>query len=158
MPVSRWWVIPSELPSSPTRSHRSSSQPAVADERRARMSSSIVCLPDRSYAVPVSVRKDLSVPPHFPGSPAQKLDVLEEAGGAGWVSYDCGGLTRNVAALVMRKVLWRPVPAQSELLEELAGEVYGKEGAEKALRGRRACSDSLQWFSGRNRQDQDHGA
>ena len=77
---------------------------------------------------------------------ARKLDVLEKAGGDGWIIYDCGGLTRSAATRVMAKGLWAPADSVDELVREVADEIYGSGAAKEAVEGWKLCSAALQWF------------
>jgi hypothetical protein len=85
---------------------------------------------------------DLPAPDRF----ARKIDVVEDAGGAGWFAYDCGGVTDNLAAAAMAKALWAPAPPMAQLLAELAESLYGEAGADDAVKGWLRCSEALGLF------------
>ena len=76
----------------------------------------------------------------------RKLDVLQRAGGAGWVGYDCGGLTHNLAARIMGQALWWPAASVQDQVAELAKKTFGEQGAAKAIEGWTVSSDAWRWF------------
>lgn len=98
--------------------------------------------------MPISNGHELLTLPVLPAPDryARKFDVLEQAGGAGWIGYDCGGATPGMASAIMAKALWSPAPSVEAQVRELAEETYGRRGAARAVVGWRQTSDAFQWF------------
>ncbi len=98
--------------------------------------------------LPISNGHELITMPSIPAPDryARRLDVIEQAGGAGWIAYDCGGATPNLASAIITKAAWKPAPSVELQVASLAEETYGRPGAARAVEGWKRTSAAFRWF------------